>query len=188
MANLQALLSKELHKLGEKNIEYLQMGLYNIFQQGYQDMDSFLGVAGTFSFLDEQAAREVISQNYKGANFSERIWKDLNKLKLQLEDTIATAALQGKDVRKVAHELQAQMNVSYSSSKRLTVTETGRVFNESCREKAMSRGYTSYSVLIEPDACEDCVDAFRGKHFSINESVLPRHPHCKCTMIIDIEH
>ena len=80
MANLQALLSKELHKLGEKNIEFLQMGLYNVFLQGYEDMDTFLGLSATFSFLDEQVAREIIAENYKNANFSERVWKDLDKL------------------------------------------------------------------------------------------------------------
>ncbi|WP_066051350.1 minor capsid protein [Anaerotignum propionicum] len=187
MSNLQALLSKELKKLGETNIEFMQTSLYNTFQNGYESMDKFLGIAGTFSFLDEQVAREIISQNYKGAIFSERIWNDMDKLRLQIEDSVTKSALQGKDVRKVAKELQERMNVAYSSSKRITVTETGRVFNESARQKAMDRGYTSYSILIEPDACEDCVREFTGKHFNINQSVLPLHPHCHCTVLIDVD-
>ncbi len=188
MSNLQALLSMELKKLGETNIEYMQTSLYNTFQNGYADMNIFLGIKGTFSFLDEQVAREIISQNYKGAVFSERIWNDMDKLRLQIEDSVTKSALQGKDVRKVAKELQERMNVAYSSSKRITVTETGRIFNESCRQKAMDRGYTTYSILIEPDACEDCVREFTGKHFNINESILPLHPNCKCCMVIDISY
>lgn len=186
MFNLQTLLSKELRKLGENNIEYMQTSLYSTFQNGYESMDKFLGIKGTFSFLDEQVAKEIISQNYKGAVFSERIWNDMDKLRTQIEDSVTKSALQGKDVRKVAKELQERMNVAYSSSKRITVTETGRIFNESCRQKAMDRGYTTYSILIEPDACEDCVREFTGKHFNINESVLPLHPNCKCAIIIDI--
>lgn len=187
MSNLQALLSKELRKLGETNIQYMQTALYNTFRNGYDSMDKFLGIKGAFSFLDEQVAKEIINQNYKGAVFSERIWNDMDKLRLQIEDSVTKSALQGKDVRKVAKELQDRMNVAYSSSKRITVTETGRIFNESCRQKAMDRGYTSYSILIEPDACEDCIREFTGKHFNINESVLPLHPNCKCTMLIDID-
>ena len=187
MSNLQGLLSKELRKLGETNIEYMQTALYNTFRNGYDSMDKFFGIKGAFSFLDEQVAKQIVSQNYKGATFSERIWNDMDKLRLQIEDSIIKSALQGKDVRKVAKELQERMNVAYSSSKRITVTETGRIFNESARQKAMDRGYTSYSILIEPDACEDCVREFTGKHFNINESVLPLHPHCKCAVLIDID-
>lgn len=186
MSNLQALLSKELRKLGETNIEYMQTALYNTFQNGYESMDKFLGIKGTFSFLDEQVAKQIVCQNYKGATFSERIWSDMDKLRLHIEDGITKSALQGKDVRKVSKELQDKMNVAYSSSKRITVTESGRIFNESCRQKAMDRGYTTYSILIEPDACEDCVREFTGKHFNINESILPLHPNCKCAIIIDI--
>lgn len=186
MANLQALRSKELRRLGETSLQYLQISLSEAVEQGSKDMDAFLGVAGKVSFLDETVAKEIVNQNYKGASFSERIWDDMDKLKTQIESSITKSALQGKDVRDVAKELQERMNVSYSSSKRITITETGRVFNEGCRQKAMERGYLSYRVLLEPDACEDCVNAFRGKHFNIKESVLPGHPHCKCTMLIDV--
>lgn len=187
MSNLQALLSKELKKLGETNIEYMQTSLFSTFQSGYADVNSFLGIKGTFSFLDEQVAREILSQNYKGAVFSERIWNDMDKLRLQIEDSVTKSAFQGKDVRKVAKDLQERMNVAYSGSKRITITETGRIFNESCRQRAMDRGYTSYSILVETDACEDCIREFAGKHFNINENVLPLHPNCKCCMLIDID-
>ena len=96
MANLQALLSKELQRLGVKQIELLQQGLYNVGVQGFTDMSSFLGLAGTFSFLDEQVAKEIISQNYKGATFSKRIWNDMDKLRQQIEDGVVKSALQGK--------------------------------------------------------------------------------------------
>lgn len=187
MSNLQTLIARELNKLGNINVEYMQTSFFNTFQQGFEDMSTFLGLTNAFSFLDKQVANEIIKQNYKGANFSERIWNDINKLRIQIEDIVTKSALQGKDVRKVAKELQGRMNVSYSDSKRITVTETARIFNESCRQKALNSGYTSYSVLVEPDACKDCVSEFTGKHFNINESVLPRHPHCKCCMIIDID-
>ncbi|MFW5677617.1 MAG: hypothetical protein ACOCNL_15360, partial [Acetivibrio ethanolgignens] len=113
MANLQALLSKELQKLGAKNIELMQLGLYHVGVQGFQDMSNYLGVSGTFSFLDEQVAKEIITQNYKGASFSERIWNDMDKLRQQIEDGVVKSALQGKDVRKVAWTIQERMNVSF---------------------------------------------------------------------------
>lgn len=187
MANLQILLSKELQKLGSKQIALLQQGLYHVTVQGFTDISNFLGVISTFSFLDEQAAKEIVNQNYKGASFSERVWEDIDKLRKQIEDSVVQSALQGKDVRKTAHLIQKRMNVCFSSAKRITVTETGRVFNESCRKKASENGYKTYSILVETDACEDCKKDFEGKHFSINESVLPRHPNCKCCMVIDVE-
>jgi SPP1 gp7 family putative phage head morphogenesis protein len=190
MSNLQALLSKELKKLGETNIEFMQTSLYNTFQNGYADMNNFLGIKGTFSFLDEQVAREIISQNYKGAVFSERIWNDMDKLRLQIEDSVTKSALQGKDVRKVAKELQERMNVAYSSSKRITVTETGRIFNESCRQKAMDRGYNSYQFLAYEDekTCEECM-ALDGKIFPLTDTahMPPIHPNSRSTILIVVD-
>lgn len=187
MAHLQQLIQKELLKLGTKNIDLLQTGLYEVALQGVQTIDALKGISSSFSFLDKQAAKTIVAQNYKNATFSERVWHDMNKLKNQIEETITKAALQGHDVRKVSLALQKRMNVAYSSCKRIVITETGRVFSESCRTKAKERGYQTYSVLVEPNACDACVQAFKGKHFSINESVLPLHPHCKCCMIIDID-
>ena len=187
MLNLQQLLQKELFALGEKNIELLQMGLYEISLQGFQAVNNLRGENSTFSFLDKQTAKTIVAQNYKGSDFSHRVWNDMQKLRQHIEDCVAKSALQGHDVRKVSFALQERMNVAYSSCKRIAVTETGRVFSESCRTKAQEQGYQTYSVLVEPDACDDCIDAFKGKHFNINESVLPLHPHCRCCMIIDID-
>ncbi|WP_352399371.1 minor capsid protein [Anaerotignum sp.] len=190
MSNLQALLSKELKKLGETNIEYMQIGLFATFQNGYESMDNFLGLKGTFSFLDEQVANQIINQNYKDANFSERIWSDMDKLRTQIEDSVTKSALQGKDVRKVAKELQERMNVAYSSSKRITVTETGRIFNESCRQKAMDRGYTSYQFLAYEDekTCEECME-LDGKIFPLTdtEHMPPIHPNSRSTILIVVD-
>lgn len=181
---LQELIQRELHFLGEKQIEFMQMSLIEVFFRGQIALEESLNIPPTT--LNEKVAEEIVRQAYKGATFSERIWADMSLLKEQIEKKIIETAIQGKDVRKVSKELQERLNVGLSDAKRIVITETSNVFNEACRNRAIENGYTSYTVLTERGACEKCTP-LKGKHFSLYEKVLPKHPYCKCTMLIDVE-
>ena len=181
---LQELIQRELHFLGEKQIEFMQMSLIEVFSQGQIALEESLNIPP--ATLNEKVAEEIVRQAYKGATFSERTWADMSLLREQIEKKIIETAIQGKDVRKASKELQERLNVGLSDAKRIVITETSNVFNEACRTRAIEKGYTSYTVLTERGACEKCIP-LKGKQFSLYEKVLPKHPYCKCTMLIDVD-
>ena len=185
-SNLQNLLQKELYSLGMENEKYLTSVLLKVAEQGFTDMNKYIGKPTYFSIMDNQTAKQIISQGYKGAVFSDRIWNNTTKLKGIIENKIIETTILGKDVRKASKELNTLMGGGFSQSKRIVITETSRVYNESTRQKAQDNGYKTYHLLLEPDACEECV-ALENEHFDINESVIPVHPNCKCCIIIDID-
>lgn len=184
-SNLQNLLQSELLLLSRENEKYLSSALLKVAEQAYNDMNTYINKHTDFTIMDTQTAKQIITQQYKGAVFSERIWNNTTKLRGVIENKIIDSTLLGKDVRKVSKELNTLMGGGYSQSKRIVITETSRVYNEGCRQKAQDNGYKTYHLLLEPDACEECV-ALSEKHFNINESVLPAHPHCRCGLIIDL--
>lgn len=184
-SNLQNLLQKELYSLGVANEQFLTSTLLKVAEQAYNDMNTYINKPTNFTIMDTQTAKQIIAQQYKGAVFSDRIWDNTTKLRGVIENKIIDSTLLGKDVRKVSKELNSLMGSGYSQSKRIVITETSRVYNEGCRQKAQDNGYKTYHLLLEPDACEECV-ALEHEHFHINESVIPVHPNCKCTMIIDL--
>lgn len=184
-SNLQNLLQKELYSLGVVNEQYLTSALLKVVEQGFTDMNKYINKPTDFTIMDAQTAKQIINQQYKGAVFSDRIWDNTTKLRGVIENKIIDSTLLGKDVRKVSKELNTLMGGGYSQSKRIVITETARVYNEGCRQKAQDNGYKTYHLLLEPDACEEC-KSLENEHFNINESVIPVHPNCKCTMIIDI--
>lgn len=184
--NLQQEVERQLKGLASAEIKHTQESLMDTYVEQWNAINEFAGVGREWTIFNEQVAKQIILQNYKGATFSERVWNNTNALKAQLTDTITNTAILGQDVRKAARELQRVLNKSYSSCKGITVTETSRVFNESCRASALETGlYRTYHILLEPDACEKCTPN-SGIHFDLNESVLPVHTYCKCTIVIDL--
>lgn len=180
---------KQLRKLGIYTNENLQLSLLDTYKSTWLETDAQLGnVRGSFSLLHEQVAIQVVNASYKNAVYSDRVWSDLNKIRTQIEKTVVDTAITGQDVKKASRGLAERMGVSASDAKRITITETGRVLNEACRSRAEEKGYKSYHVLINDDACEEC-QKYNNRHFAINRSdVLPIHPYDKCCMIIDLDY
>lgn len=184
---IREIIQEELMLLTKKQDLYLQESLIDSFINGWMDQLEFIGIKSEFTITNKEFAKEVVLQNYKGANFSERIWHNMDALRTKLDDAIMLSATSGTDVRKVAKKIQDVLNVGFNDAKRITITETSRVYNEACRHSAIESGYyKTYTLLMEKDACKDC-KKLKGKHIPLEKSVLPVHPYCKCTMLIDID-
>ena len=180
--------NEQLKKLGVYLNDNLQLNLLDTFESAYYESSKQLGGANiSFSLVSAQLANEIVNASYKNATYSERIWNNLEAIRQQIEKTIVDTAITGQDVKKASRGLAERMGVSLNDAKRITITETDRVLQESCRQSAISRGYKSYHILVEPNACDECQADFTNKHFDINESVLPKHPFCRCCMIIDLD-
>lgn len=175
-----------LQGLGLKNIDLLQSNLLDNYINEWEHLNGELGIKKEFTFINEHSAKQIINQNYKGATFSDRIWDNLSSIRGQILTTVTDSAILGVDVRKASKALSARMGVSYNDAKRITITETSRVFNEACRQSASETGlFSTYHILSEPNCCEDC-EGLDGRTYELSESVLPMHPYCKCTIIIDL--
>lgn len=180
--------NEQLKKLGVYLNDNLQLNLLDTFESAYIETAKQLdGASMSFSLVNKQLAKEIVNASYKNATYKTRIFENLGKSREQIEKTIIDTAITGQDVKKASRGLAERMGASLSDSRRITITETDRVLQESCRQSALARGYTSYHILLEPSACDECVSDFTGRHFDINESVLPKHPFCRCCMIIDLD-
>ncbi|MCI2000277.1 MAG: minor capsid protein [Clostridia bacterium] len=186
-SNLQNLLQKELYSLGLENEKYLSSALLKVAEHAYTDMNTYINKPADLTILDTETAKQIVAQQYKGAVFSERIWNNTAKLKGVIENKIVETSILGKDVRKASRELNKLMGEGYNQSKRIVVTETSRVYNESCRQKAKDNGYTHYKFLAYEDerTCEECME-LDGKIFPIDdtEHMPPLHPNSRSSITI----
>lgn len=186
---LQAL-QMHLNALGVQTITDLQMTLTETLRSAWEVSSENLqadSLMESTTLINDQLAKEIVNANYKNATFSERVWDNLQTIRSQIEASIINTAITGQDVKKASRVLAERMGVSLSDAKRIVITENDRVLQESCRQNALRRGYKTYSILIESDACPVCKDKFTGKHFPLAEQVLPEHPFCKCCMRIDLD-
>lgn len=173
-------IERRLKTLGVQTNENLQLSLLDTFNDVWDASNEYLAESTTL--INEQLAKEIVNANYKNATFSERVWTNLQVIQAQIERVVIDTAITGQDVKRASRALAERMGVSLSDAKRIVITETDRVLQESCRQNALRRGYKTYSILIESDACSVCKDKFTGKHFPLTEQVLPEHPFCKCCM------
>jgi hypothetical protein len=184
---LMQTVDKELKQLGKTTNFKLEEHLLETFKDTYINASKQYGVAEVnYGLLQEQTGKQLVNASYKNAIYSDRVWDNLSSIRSRIEKSITDTAILGTDVRKASKALEHDMGVSFSDAKRIVITETDRVLQETTRVTAIERGYETYHILIEEDACEDCITDFTNKTFNLNESVLPNHPFCKCTMVVDI--
>lgn len=185
---IQEQINQILTSMGRAEINVINAQLTDLYISTFTEFTQFLGgnLSASFSLVNEQVAREVVNANFKGAVFSERIWSRQDELKSQLMQVITNSAVIGTDYKRVSKELAQRLEVSLSDSRRLVRTETMRVLNDACVNSARDRGYNTYHILLESDACDECKN-LKDKTFSTSEKVLPVHPHCRCCTIIDLD-
>ena len=187
---LQEQINKILTNLGQQEISIINTQLQALYETTFTESDRYLGgevLSGSFSLLNTQTAYEVANANFKGAVFSDRIWKRQDLLKEQLVRVITNSAVLGKDWKSVSRDLASRLEVGLSDSKRLVRTETMRVLNSAAINKAIEIGYEYYRVLLEVDACDECYSEYEGKLFSLKGgSPPPLHPHCRCCIIVEM--
>lgn len=187
---MQEQINKILTSLGQQEISIINTQLQALYETTFTESARYLGgevLSGSFSLLNPQTAYEVANANFKGATFSDRIWKRQDLLKEQLTRVITNSAILGKDWKSVSRDLASRLEVGLSDSKRLVRTETIRVLNSAALNKAIERGYSTYHVLMETDACDECKAEYEGKNFKLGDgNAPPLHPHCRCCVIIDI--
>ena len=186
---LQQQINKILKSLGQEEINIMNSQLQALYDATFTESARYLGgdVLGGFTLLNPKTAEEVVNSNFKGAIFSDRIWKRQDELKNQLIRVITNSAVLGQDHKRVARDLSKRLGVSLSDSRRLVRTETIRVLNSACINKAIERGYEYYRVLLEVDACDECLSEYEGKLFSLKGgNPPPLHPHCRCCIIVEM--
>src|SRR3712207_3976141 len=86
----------------------------------------YRGVSDDLGAPRPSAARvnEVIRHEWKGANYSKRIWKNAEAMAELLEGDILDGALSGRTYRDIAKEISDTMDASRFAANRLIRTET----------------------------------------------------------------
>ncbi|MDO4680916.1 MAG: minor capsid protein [Aerococcus sp.] len=157
--------------------------LYEASQSVRQDV--------VFTHYDEHALATAMYQNWRGSNFSKRIWNNhLNYLPKKLKATMSSAIQLGWSVDKIIDEMM--LNVDFRLRQRMTTlvqTELGRIEERATQDSYKSMGVEAYEWLatLETHTCDQCAH-LDGKQFPVNDpsSPLPiedTHPNCRCTTV-----
>ena len=183
----------ELAKLYEK--EHTQItGLLkdvaeDVYYQTIYDVQVGRGIGHSFSKLDSNTVEDIMSYPWSGDNYSNRIWKQKDKVVDTIKQELTQKFIQGRDVRSTAKAVADRMNVSYKNACTLVEIETSYIAGQTTLKGYKSTGMEQYQYLATLDnrTSQICRDE-DGKVFDIDDAVVgvnypPLHVRCRSTTI-----
>lgn len=125
------------------------------------------------------------------ANFSQRIWADVDALKAELDAVISTGIIRGDNPREMARLLKKHVRQTVTNhryvTERLARTESARVQHKAQVNSLIKMDYRFCKWHAEPGACKICSDIVnnddgfgRGVYEIADVPNAPIHPNCRC--------
>lgn len=138
--------------------------------------------------VDSKRMQDVLRTPWSGKNYSERIWKNSDKLAKTIQDTIVNGVHRGVSVNTLAKEVQTRMGVGKSDAIRLVRTELNYTHNQatldSLREAKM--GYFQFIATLDKRTSSVCRNhdnnVYPLDEAEVGSNVPPLHPRCRSTI------
>lgn len=159
--------------------------------------ETLTGKGGSLYELNSPLVEKIIGTNWaNGISYSERIWKNTEKLADKLNSDIAAGFVRGDSYDKLSKRLMTEMNIrNRSDAERLIYTEGTHVMNEASISVFQEAGFDQYIISPLPDCCEFCQSVADEQNAIIERdrsavfiqdrqagmNFPPFHPWCRCS-------
>ena len=149
------------------------------------------GVGVNLGRLDDRAVDTVVKKPWArdGDNFSDRIWKNKEKLVNNLHTELTQSIIRGESPQKAIDRLAKTMNVSRTQAGRLIMTESAAVSSTATKDSFRALGVEQYEILATLDSrtSEICQEldgkVFDMKDYAVGDTAPPFHPNCRSTTV-----
>lgn len=169
--------------------------LFNTYQSGYYhtafELQKGFGVGFEIAGLNQSQIEKVLAKPWAadGYNFSERIWKNKQKLISEVHRQITQNLLTGGDPQRAINAIAKRLSTSKSNAGRLVMTESAYFSSAAQGECYNNLGVEEYEILATLDAhTSDICREMDKKHFPMKDyqagvTAPPFHPWCRSTTI-----
>lgn len=160
----------------------------NAYYRTIYDTGVGLKVNPAFSKLDNRAVNQVLNTKFLGGNYSERIWKNTDKLADTLKEVIGSAIARGESYSKTARGIRERFGVTQYEATRLVQTETCYFQNQAEIEALKEMGIKKYKFIATLDSrTSDFCRVHDKKVYNVEdakagENLPPLHPNCRSTV------
>lgn len=191
---LKSKIGARLVDLGVEQEADLTKKLWNDYIKEKERQAGILGVTTKTDLWTSKEVQEQIAKQIGGANFSKRIWADIDGLKGQLDGLISSAIIRGENPKAMAKWLTGMVSATIGNQRyvaeRLARTETARVQFEAQKKSIIDNGYKYVKWIAEGSACKVCreiadkdngYDEY-GVYKAKDVPDIPVHPNCMCSI------
>ena len=139
--------------------------------------------------ISETKIKGVLNTNWSGEMFSDRIWKQKEKLVSSISANLQDTFIRNHTHRKPTQDLKKRFDVKQFEAERLVRTESARVVEEASKIAMEDAEIKKYEyVAVEDQRTSEICGELDGKIFLLAEATTgvnypPMHPNCRSTTI-----
>ena len=160
---LQDNIDMELKKLANIEQDITKIRYVDTIKEGYYhsiyDIQKGTGLGFSFAQIDNRTIKLMLNEKwFDNKNFSQRIWRNQEKLANYLRINMSADNMSGKSIAKISKELAEFMDVGLFNATRLVRTETNYFANESemmAYEELDIEKYR-YIATLDQRTCKHC--------------------------------
>lgn len=183
---------KNLYRLGTDSENGMTKFLSGAYKDNYYknlfDIGKTIGIRSSVSEVDDKKIRKVLNNSWSGKNYSQRIWKNTDKLAKLIKNEITDGFHRGVSINKMAKLVQQRMNVGKYEATRLVRTEMNYVQNQAALDSIKDADMKYYIFLATLDKKTSTLcRAHDRKVYPVDgatpgTNMPPLHPHCRSTI------
>lgn len=185
--SLESLFSKQLGTVTSTLGDVLQSGYYHT---AYELQKGF-GIGWDIGGLDQSQIEKLLSKPWAadGYNFSERIWKNKDKLIQEVHTELTHNIMLGSDPQKAIDAIAKKMNTSKNNAGRLVMTEEAYFSSVAQGECFNDLDVEEYEVVATLDShTSDICRSLDGQVFPMKDyqagvTAPPFHVYCRSTTV-----
>lgn len=140
----------------------------------------------------DKVFKQVMAQT-DGATFSDRIWRNTDELKAQLDVLLTNNQIQGQNPKAIAQRLRSFVSAQFADkakyvTERIARTESTRMIGTAQLDSYREAGLEYTKWIAEASACDFCEDiAHGGKNgegvYKLDKvPMYPKHANCRCSL------
>ena len=191
--DLDSKISDMCSRLANAEIGVDTAHLGDIIQRAYMqtvfDVTKGADYRAAFDLIPESRVKAILSTNWSGQMFSERVWDNTNALADGLKHDMLVGIMAGKSEQHMADDIMNRCGVGAFEARRLVRTETTCVANmaELYGYKELDIDEYEFSACLDSRTSDLCRE-LDGKVFKRNNAqagvnLPPMHPFCRSTTL-----
>lgn len=195
---LQSQIKASIDSLFIKQQLDMEKFLKDIYEDTYYrniyEIHKGLGIGINFAKIDNKALDKVISTKWLGENYSDRVWKDKDKLLRELEISLSQAFIRGDSIEKTSNIIAERMKVAKGRAFTLVNTESAYILSQATFDSYKGSGVVKkYEIVATLDIKTSKIcRGMDGKVFKVSEKEIglnapPFHCNCRTTTVAYFE-
>ena len=190
--SLRAQIDMELIKVSDNVDGLAKNTLTSIYRDTYTEVAKDLGVN---VIVSPEKIKTVLDRPWSGANFSERIWSNTDKLAQTVKQEIVNGMIQGINLQTMTKRVSERFETAKKNDvERLLRTEVNYTLNQATLDGYKEAGIEKYefSATLDSRTSQICSELngeiFEIKKIAVGLNYPPMHPRCRSTTIPIIDY